>query len=588
MITINQINEAGDTIKEISLPMFNSYELLLINIKQYFFDSFELFIITKENEKKIILSQQDFLPEYDKYYIQKINKNASKLSAYSQIMDKLSESKQDIYNENFCCQICGERIKNENPFFCYNCQYIICQNCLKNLDEKYKPLKCPKCKIERPFDKWETIKNFIGDQQRELELLNTINKLKLKENDYKIIMNIKDNEINKQKNEIQDKKRKIEKLQKIIKNLENKNIIKDNEINQYLKEIKEKTKIIEEFQNTIQNLENNILINNNAMYKNILNNNYKNENNININVSNDNINVDKSNENINNISKNCESNTNINLKQKNGSNINIKSIDLGFIKQVNSFEIKEKCIICNKNYKKNQFNMCPKCLCNEIINQTYILYIDFKKKKPNIKFKLPDILINGKKYSCKNLIDEYNNITNDKNNLLDENKLFKLIQQKICIYCNKDTENSKFVFPCGCSLCKKEINNYFKYKKPFNVQTHFICVCGVEYSRFQILLLGISLEELGENFSVLNTIIQYLNIRLDSYCCICGNRRAADIKNTRIYIQNSPSSRIGDSEGCKKFLSHLIHHICANCVFSYKPPLCFKCTLCTINHDFIK
>ena len=235
MISLTHINEFGNTIKEISIQKPESYDTLVLNIKTKFFDNFELFVITNKNEKKIISSQKDFLNEYSNYYIINKKENILGRSLFSLILDTLSESKQDIYNEKFCCQICGERTKNENPFFCYHCQYIICEKCLKMLDQKYKPLKCPKCKTERPFNKWETFKNYIGDQQREIELLNTINELKLKENDQKIIMNIKDNVINKQKNEIEEKNKKIEELEKIIINLKNKNIHEINNKNNNVK-----------------------------------------------------------------------------------------------------------------------------------------------------------------------------------------------------------------------------------------------------------------------------------------------------------------------------------------------------------------
>ena len=527
MISLIHINEFGNTIKEINIEKPESYESLILNIKTKFYDNFELFIITKKNEKKIISSKEDFLTEYTNYYIINKNENDLEQSLFNSIMDKLSESKQDIYNEKFCCQICGERKKNENPFFCYHCQYIICQNCLKNLNEKCKPLKCPKCKIERPFDKWETIKNFIGDQQRELELLNTINKLKLKENDNKIIMNIKDNEINKQKNEIQEKNKLIEELKKQIENLKNKNIKND------------------------VNIENNIVIKNNC------------------------INNEKIKQKII-----IDDNESGEIKKKNNNN------NINFILPVNEIA----CTKCKNNIVNTNYNICSECLFNEIINKLYSLYIKFVENNNDKKsFEFPNyFLINGKSYASKKLFDEFNNSSNDKKNIFDENKLIQNLKKKICIFCTNDINNKpKLVLPCGCCLCIKEIDEFFIQRKPLNEKDHFICVCGEEYSRFQIFQLGISLENLNLKLSIQNIIVNYLNLRLNSFCCFCGEKRKADSTFNKIDIRNSALNCVENTKESKRFLSYLIHNMCQRCWRAKKTSSIFKCGICNVNHEYI-
>ena len=51
--------------------------------------------------------------------------------------NKLSESKQDILDEKYNCYICNSNIKNENPYFCYICQKIFHEKCLKDLKRIY-------------------------------------------------------------------------------------------------------------------------------------------------------------------------------------------------------------------------------------------------------------------------------------------------------------------------------------------------------------------------------------------------------------------------------------------------------------------
>ena len=139
-----------------------------------------------------------------------------------------------------------------------------------------------------------------------------------------------------------------------------------------------------------------------------------------------------------------------------------------------------------------------------------------------------------------------------------------------------------------CCLCIDEIDEFFIRRKPFNEKDHFICVCGEEYSRFQILQLGISLENLNSNFSVQNIIFNYLNLRLEMWCCSCGEERKSGATYNKIIVRNSKLSCIENTEGSKRFLNNLIHYMCDRCWRAKRPPLNFNCKICSAEHEYIK
>ena len=72
--------------------------------------------------------------------------------------DKLPESQKNILDEKFNCFICSMRIKNEKPYYCYKCQKLYHNECLKKWDEArqsiYKCLSCPNCRNELPLNEW--------------------------------------------------------------------------------------------------------------------------------------------------------------------------------------------------------------------------------------------------------------------------------------------------------------------------------------------------------------------------------------------------------------------------------------------------
>ena len=51
---------------------------------------------------------------------------------------KLPESKQEKLDEKYSCTLCSGIIKKENPNFCYQCQKIFHDKCLKKWDKNLK------------------------------------------------------------------------------------------------------------------------------------------------------------------------------------------------------------------------------------------------------------------------------------------------------------------------------------------------------------------------------------------------------------------------------------------------------------------
>ena len=453
----------------------------------------------------------------------------------------------------------------------------------------------------------EIIKKFVWVGSSEVKTKDTISLINRKYH-YEIIYNKEDNESNKELFEIYKTDEKSLIIDKIEQNLlqESSILEKVEKTNNKLNNNK-KNKVINineidiNIDDNNKNCVNTMMNNSKSFYNNL--NTYQNkklnENNdkksyypliediavksniCNTQIFNNESNLKKSLYNLNNNNnKNIININNINDFQKDYP----KNDQVGFITPGND----DKCTICKNNCANTICDICSKCLYNEMFNQSYSLYIDFiQKNMGKNKFKIPDnFSINGKSYKSKDLFNEYNRVSNDKKNIFCENKLIRIFQKKICIFCINDINNKpKLDLPCGCCLCIQEIDIFFIGKKQFNEQKHFICVCGEEYSRFQILQLGISLEKLNSVLSIKNKIINYLNMRLASLCCVCGNMRKENIKYVKIIIQNSTLSCIENSVEIRRFLSYLNHYICHKCSLSANPMSPFKCIVCNVDHD---
>ena len=96
---------------------------------------YEIFIYDI-NDKIIINNEDKYKLIKDIIFIKEINKNDLEKSIFSINYNKLSESKQDILDNKYNCNICQIIIKNEKPYLCYNYQKLFHEKCLKNWDNK--------------------------------------------------------------------------------------------------------------------------------------------------------------------------------------------------------------------------------------------------------------------------------------------------------------------------------------------------------------------------------------------------------------------------------------------------------------------
>ena len=266
-ITLTYFNQYGHKLEEIKIPKQKSYHDIILYINNNITQNFDLYIINEQNIKKYILSENDFSYNIDHYYIK--DNNRFNQSLFTKVMSNLSETQQEEYFEKFCCPLCGDRIKNENPYFCYQCQYIICKSCLEKLDKNTRPLSCPKCKMQCPIEDWKTLKNFVENQQKELGLLSKLLNKNTKDNsnisrnnnDNMSFFSIKTEEIEMIKDD-KDKNidryiKEIENLKEKIINLEKSNKKKDAIIMNKDKEIKIKDQKISELSKIIEKLKKN-------------------------------------------------------------------------------------------------------------------------------------------------------------------------------------------------------------------------------------------------------------------------------------------------------------------------------------------
>ena len=200
------LDDLDNLKEELTINKPKKYQELLryINNKNKLY---EIFIY--DNSNKIIINNEDkYKLIKDIIFIKEINKDDLEKSIFSINYDKLSESKQDILDEKYNCNICSIIIKNEKPYLCYKCQKIFHEKCLKDWDNKCisqkKILSCPNCRNELPLDKWNKKLDYDNIRKDEAIIINKINEYKLNNNLDNNINIIKDKKIEKYEMYIQN------------------------------------------------------------------------------------------------------------------------------------------------------------------------------------------------------------------------------------------------------------------------------------------------------------------------------------------------------------------------------------------------
>ena len=234
---------------------FNELQLFIKNIFINLPENYQIFYRNEYNIEKIINSDEDYKNSKDILFITEIknkNKEILKESVYELNYDKLSESKQDILDEKYNCNICEIKIKEEKPLFCYRCQKLFHKKCLDIWNDKCnsKNLKfsCPKCKYELPLKDWLPKLNYDEERLNEANIMKELtNKNQINnqiQSEYSIF---KINTYNNYENIIN----KINKINSLIEKTESKN---ENNLNQYEfpNKIEEGLNLIEEAIKNIQ------------------------------------------------------------------------------------------------------------------------------------------------------------------------------------------------------------------------------------------------------------------------------------------------------------------------------------------------
>ena len=199
---------------------------------------FYLFYTNEKNEEIKIYNNEQYKFCKDILLIREIKGNQLQSSIFSLNYNILSESKKEILDDKYGCNICNIIIKKEKPLFCYRCQKLFHQKCLLDWDQKKKilnqELSCPNCNKKLPISQWEKKLDFEDERMNEANLLDKVinNELNKKINDK--INKMKFNqleEFKKEKNHIYKKYNDLMNISKLFLKSFKEILVKINEIN---------------------------------------------------------------------------------------------------------------------------------------------------------------------------------------------------------------------------------------------------------------------------------------------------------------------------------------------------------------------
>ena len=254
------LDNSNNLIEERNVPKPKSYSELKLIIKNNFTklpEYYQIFYSDEYNSKKIINNDEEYKLSKDILFINELKNNEQiKESIYELNYDKLSESKQDILDEKYNCNICQVNIKQEEkPLLCYRCQKLFHKKCLENwndkCNEKNIQFSCPKCKYELPIKDWHEKLNYNDERLNEVNIMKELTNKNQANNELKSEFSIfKSNTYNTYENILN----KVDKINSLFE--QNKPIIEKsiNDFNQYEmpNKIIEGLNIIEE---SIKNIE---------------------------------------------------------------------------------------------------------------------------------------------------------------------------------------------------------------------------------------------------------------------------------------------------------------------------------------------
>ena len=353
---------------------------------------------------------------------------------------------------------------------------------------------------------------------------------------------------------------------------------------------------INEIKNNIINNEIQPNINNDNKKEIILDNNKNqhdsNNNEIHLNVSGEVNNSLNNNINQNNNSNNINNQINYNLEDKiNDINLNEDQISNAIL----------KCKECKINdiIEPNKFNLCDKCLYNNLKSIVLSAFLEFLKDRTNLvnsqdKF---NHLIKQKK--CK--ISTVDNITIEDAIINSKYKLDDIlldVRSHMCLFCAQEieTEDDCFIeFPCKCKICsdncfRKYIEKIGRHITLSDIITVFYrhikllsCYCGFIYNTQNVLYMIKEMEKKGLNDAkevYQNYILNFWNWR----CYLCKNN---------FEIKKDYVKAVFECQNIDKNLLNLEtefkHLICDECLYknnAFNGKNIF-CKICELNHKII-
>jgi surface protein len=191
-LNITLIDRLDKTIEQISIQRPNTYQELLLTLKAKLSKMpkfYSIFYKSPSNKEVEIHSNEEYKLSENTLFIRKLDVNDLTISLFSRNFNKLSAEKQDELTQKYSCLICLLMIKEENPYYCYVCQKLFHQKCLKLWEKekigKKKKLSCPNCRNELPLNEWKQKLNFESTRMHDAVILNELSKNTLSFEKYK-------------------------------------------------------------------------------------------------------------------------------------------------------------------------------------------------------------------------------------------------------------------------------------------------------------------------------------------------------------------------------------------------------------------
>ena len=184
-IVLFLLDKSNNTKEEISIIKPTTYKEMLLYIRlnlKSIPDNFEMFILGKNNEEIKIDNEVKYKLIEDIIFIREIDNDKLEQSLFDINYNQLSELEKEKLEEKYNCILCSIIIKKEKPYFCYKCQNIFHEKCLKDWDNKCKLQKkelfCPNCRNELPIEQWNKKLDYENNRKVDANLLNQVNELK--------------------------------------------------------------------------------------------------------------------------------------------------------------------------------------------------------------------------------------------------------------------------------------------------------------------------------------------------------------------------------------------------------------------------